>query len=74
MATFVAVMVFGGALAATVWAIVATLRPALARIVDLLRHGPAETVAIPALPAVRSTLRDVRVRPVRRAMPLRAAA
>ena len=74
MATTMAILVFSGALAAAVWTIYATLRPELARIADLLRHGPVETV--PALPAftVRGAARVVSGRSIRQSVPMRAAA
>ena len=74
MATIVEVVVFGGALAATVWAMFATIRPRLDQIVDLLKHGPVATPALIPAVAARSSVRDVKVRSIRRVAPLRAAA
>jgi hypothetical protein len=74
MTTTMAVLVFGSALGASVWAIVATVRPEFDRIVDLLKHGPVATPQLAPAAAGRSTLRNVRVRAIRRAAPLRAAA
>ena len=74
MATILAVVVFGGALVATVWAMIATVRPRLDQIVDLLKHGPVATPTLTPAVAARSSLRDVKVRSIRRVAPLRAAA
>jgi hypothetical protein len=74
MATTMAVLVFGGALSASVWAIAATVRPELDRIVDLLKHGPVATPSLPTLAPARSSMRDVRVRSVRQVSRMRAAA
>jgi len=74
MATMVAVVVFAASMAAAVWAIYATIRPELARIGDLLRHGPVATV--PALPVAtaRVAAREAMVRAARTRARLRAAA
>jgi hypothetical protein len=74
MATTMAVLVFGGALSASLWAIVATVRPELERIVDLLKHGPVLTPELVPAATARSSLREVRVRAIRRPASLRAAA
>ena len=74
MATMVAVMVFAASMAAAVWAIFATIHPELARIGDLLRHGPV--TAVPALPTAtaRSAAREAMSRTARTPARLRAAA
>ena len=74
MSTMMAIVVFSGSFGAATWSIYATLRPELARIADLLRHGPVETV--PALPAftARGTARVVSGRAVRSSAPMRAVA
>ena len=69
------ILVFGAALAVSAYVIYTTIRPELARIVDLLANGP---VAMPTLVSpvpARSTIRNVRVRALPAArQPLRAAA
>ncbi len=73
MMAVMAFLVFGVALAASLWSIYATVAPRFGRIVDLLTYGP---VAMPMLPApvpARSSLRNVRVRQVG-SSPRRAAA
>ncbi len=70
------ILVFGAALAASTYAIFATLRPELARIADLLANGPVASATVANPVQARSNLRHVRVRgvvPVT-AMPQRAAA
>ena len=74
MATIMEMLVLGAALTAAVWAIFATIKPELARIADLLKHGPVATPAPVRNVAVRTIIRDVRVLPVRSQPPLRAAA
>ena len=56
------VLVFGGALTASSYAIWATVRPELARIVDLLANGPVATPLVSAPVPARNSLRSVRVR------------
>ncbi len=58
------ILVFGAGLAAAVYALVATVRPELARIIDLLANGPIATTTQPAPVPARSTLRNVTVRGV----------
>ena len=74
MATMVAVMVFAASMTAAMWTIYATVRPELARIGDLLRHGPVTSV--PALPVAtaRIAARDAMARAARTPARLRAAA
>jgi hypothetical protein len=74
MAMFMAVLVFGAALTVAVWAMYATVKPELARIRDLLIHGPVLSPAPARHMAVRSIVRDVRVSQVRSLALLRAAA
>jgi hypothetical protein len=74
MATMLAVMVFGTALAGAAWAIFATIQPEVARIGDLLRHGPVPGVEPPRQVAVRSATRDFRLRSAPVRSTLRAAA
>jgi hypothetical protein len=74
MATTMAVLVFGGALSASVWAMIATVRPQMDRILDLLKHGAVARSALPAPAPARSTIRNVTVRSVRSHSSLRAAA
>lgn len=66
-------LLFGTALTAAVWSIVATVRPQLGRILFLLQYGPLTAPALP--PAPRVTLRGRPV-PMRMTVParLRAAA
>ncbi len=58
------VMVFGGALTASTYAIWATVRPELARIGDLLANGPVATPLVATPVPARTSLRSVRVREV----------
>ncbi|WP_051148411.1 hypothetical protein [Sphingomonas phyllosphaerae] len=57
MATFMAVMVFGGAAAFAIYALVATLRPQAARIVAVLRGGSADPRFEPLSTLVRAERR-----------------
>ena len=70
------ILVFGVALVAALCTIWATVRPELARIVDLLANGPVTTPLVMAPVPARSNLRNVRVRGLVSAprSPLRAAA
>lgn len=75
MHAMVASAVFAAALSASIYAIWSTLAPAMPRIVDLLRHGPAEPQVAPAMVPARSSGRDVRrVAAFRPGSPARAAA
>ena len=55
-------VIFGGALTASGYAIWATVRPELARIADLLVHGPVATPLATAPVPSRTSARTVRVR------------
>lgn len=70
----VSVLVFGGALSAASWSMWTTVRPEMARIVDLLVHGPVVTPMLPVPVAARSMARAIRMRPVLSPAPRRAAA
>jgi hypothetical protein len=70
----VSFLVFGAALAASVWAMVATVRPQVARIVDLLVNGPVMTPLAPALVPGRSRVRNVTPRQLYSSVARRAAA
>ena len=73
--TILSILIFGATLAASVYAIWATVKPELARIVDLLVNGPVAMPVMAAPVPARSSLRNVTVRslPTARA-PQRAAA
>ena len=70
------ILVFGTALAASVYAIWATVRPEVARIADLLANGPVATPVMAVPVPARSSLRNVTVRalPPTARFPRRAAA
>ncbi|MES2442453.1 MAG: hypothetical protein V4574_06450 [Pseudomonadota bacterium] len=70
---FFSILLFGAAFAASIWAMIATIRPRFGRILFLLQYGPLTASALP--PAPRVTLRGRPV-PMRMTVParLRAAA
>jgi hypothetical protein len=68
------IFVFGATLATSVYAIWATVRPELARIIDLLSNGPVATQMIAAPAPARSSLRNVRVQAMTLRSTRRAAA
>jgi hypothetical protein len=70
----VSLLVFGAALATSVWTLVATVRPQGARIVDLLVNGPVVTSLAPALVPGRARVRNVTPRLVYSPVARRAAA
>ena len=70
----VSFLVFGAALAVSIWALVATIRPEAERIVDLLVNGPALTPLAPALVPGRARVRNVTPRSVYSPAARRAAA
>jgi hypothetical protein len=68
---FLSLLLFGAALAAGVWSIVATARPRVGRILFLLQYGPV--VGAPLPQASRVTLRG-RAVPMRMTVPARLSA
>lgn len=59
-----AFLFFAAVMALSFWAMIATVRPQLTRIIDLLINGPVQAMSMPLRPAARGGLRDVRISPV----------